>query len=538
MKYDYIIVGSGSAGSIVAARLSDNGRHSVLLLEAGGSDRKFLLQMPLGYGTAFYDSRVNWMYNSAPVAGLGGRSVYVPRGKVVGGSGSINAMVYMRGGPADFEGWKQMGNPGWGWVEVLEAYRAMEDHVHGPSSVHGAGGPLAVMDCAEVAHPLVTNWFAAAEEAGLNFNTDLNGASIEGTGYLQFTIREGKRQSSARAWLWPALKRRNLKLETGAHATRIRFAGKRATAVEYRKGSRGFVAEAGREVILAAGSINSAQLLQLSGVGPADLLKRHGIEVIHEAPAVGRNLQDHLCYDHVYKANVATCNRALNSWPRRIAAGLRYVLTDQGPLAMSTSHAGGFVRSREDLEHPNLQLYFSPYSFTREAPRRPRMVSPDPFDGFLMSVSNCRPVSRGHVEIATADPLAAPLIQPNFLANRLDVDELLEGAHLLRRLAAAGAMAAVIAAELKPGPDVASDDDLIADIRARGYSIYHPAGTCRMGPDPTDAVVDHRLKAHGLEGLRIVDASIFPTLTSGNINAPAMMVGERGAGFILEDAAQ
>ncbi len=537
MKYDYIIVGSGSAGSVVAARLSENGRHSVLLLEAGGSDRRFFLQMPLGYGMAFYDRRVNWMYDSQPVEGLGGRSVYVPRGKVVGGSGSINAMVYARGNPADFEGWREMGNPGWGWVEVLDAYRAMEEHVHGPSSVHGAGGPLGVMDCAEIAHPLATSWFAAAEEAGLQFSTDLNGSSIEGAGYLQFTIRQGKRQSSARAWLWPALKRRNLKLETGALATRIRFSGRRATAVEYRKGARGFVAEAGREVILAAGSINSPQLLHLSGVGPADLLKRHGIEVVHEVPAVGQNLQDHVCYDHVYKARVATLNRALNSWPRRIAAGVRYLLTHQGPLAMSTSHAGGFVRSREGLDQPNLQLYFSPYSFSREAPHRPRVVSPDPFDGFVMSVSNCRPVSRGHVEIASADPLAAPLIQPNFLANRLDVDELLEGARLLRRLAASAALAPAIAAELKPGPATASDDDLIADIRARGYSIYHPCGTCRMGPDPRRAVVDHRLKVHGLEALRIVDASIFPTLTSGNINAPAMMVGERGAGFILEDAA-
>jgi choline dehydrogenase len=536
MKYDYIVIGSGSAGSVVAGRLGADGRASVLLLEAGRPDKSFFLRMPLGYGMAYYDPALNWMYDSAPIEGFGGRTTYVPRGKVVGGSSSINAMVYSRGQPGDFEGWRAMGNPGWGWIEVLDAYRRIEDHAYGPSAVHGGSGPLSVSDRSEDAHPLCTRFFAAAEAAGFPFNSDLNGVSIEGVGYLQFTIRNGERMSASRAWLWPALKHKNLKLETGAHATRIRFVGRRATGVEYRRNTEVLIAEAQREIVVAAGSINSPQLLQLSGIGPGDLLAHFGIPVVLDSPAVGRHFQDHVCYDHVYRSRVPTLNRTLRSWPRKLFAGLRYLLARRGPLALGTSHAGGFVRSRPGLEEPNLQLYFSPLSYVREQPRTRRIMSPDRFEGFLMSVSNCRPTSRGFVAIATPDPLAAPVIQPNFLSTDHDVEEMLEGAHLLRRLAQSRAMQTVIDKELMPGPRAMSDEAFLGDIRARSYSIFHPVGTCRMGPDPREAVVDHRLRVHGIEALRVIDASIFPTVTTGNTNAPAMMVGERGAQFILEEA--
>ena len=534
-QYDYIIVGAGSAGCVLANRLSESGRHTVLLLEAGPSDRSFWIQVPIGYGKTFFDSRINWMYRSEPSPGLGGRAVYCPRGKVLGGSSSINAMVYSRGQPGDFDDWAAMGNPGWSWAEVLPYYKRMEDHDLGAGPSHGSGGPLHVTDISPVAHPLCHVFVQAGQEAGLAFNRDLNAESIEGVGLYQINTRNGFRMSASRAYLWPARKRPNLRILSHALATRIVLEGRRAEGVAYRWKGRDVVARAGRDVILAAGAINSPQLLQLSGIGPADVLHSAGVEVRHESPAIGRHLQDHLCLDHVYRSKKRSLNDDLFPWSGKLRAGLQYLLLRSGPLSLSVNQGGGFFRSRPDLLRSNIQLYFSPLTYERTPPGVRALMSPDPFPGFSTSASPCRPTSRGHVEIAAADPTQPARIHLNLLSTDHDVEEALAGAKFLRRLAATPALSSIIDAELKPGPPVQSDEELVADIRARAYSVFHPVGTCRMGPDPAEAVVDHRLRVHGLAGLRVIDASIFPTITSGNTNAPAIMVGERGADLVLAD---
>lgn len=535
-QYDYIVVGGGSAGCAIANRLTESGRRSVLLLEAGPSDRSFWIQVPIGYGKTFYDRRVNWMYRSEPSPGLGGRITYCPRGKVLGGSSSINAMVYARGQAGDFDDWAAMGNPGWGWQDVLPIYKRMEDHDLGAGPSHGSGGPLRVTDISDVAHPLCHVFVKAGQEAGLAFNPDLNGDTIEGVGLYQINTRNGFRMSAARAYLWPARRRPNLRISTKALATCIVLEGRQAIGVAYRRNGRSVVARAGREVILAAGAINSPQLLQLSGIGPADVLRSAGIEIRHESPAVGRHLQDHLCFDHVYRSKRRSLNNELFPWSGKVRAGLQYLLMRSGPLSLSINQGGGFFRSRAGLDRPDIQLYFSPLTYERTPPGIRPLMSPDPFPGFSTSASPCRPTSRGYVRIASGDPAQAPLIYPNAMSTDHDVEELLAGARFLRRLAATPALSSVIEAELKPGPAVQSDGELIADIRERAYSVFHPVGTCRMGPEPAEAVVDHRLRVHGLTGLRVIDASIFPTVTSGNTNAPAIMVGEKGADLVLEDS--
>ena len=534
-QYDFIIVGAGSSGCAVAHRLTESGRYRVLLLEAGPSDRNFWIQMPIGYGKSFYNARVNWMYSSEPVPGLQGRTNYFPRGKVLGGSSSINAMVYSRGQSADFDAWEAQGNPGWGWRDVLPYYRRMEDHALGESALHGAGGPVHVSDISREAHPLTHAYVQAGQEAGLRFNPDLNGATQEGVGYFQINTRDGFRMSTARAYLWPARRRPNLVVETDALATGILFEGQRAVGIAYEKGGAALEAHAGRDIILAGGSINSPQLLQLSGVGPADVLKASGIQVRHESPAVGQHLQDHLCLDYVYRSKRPSLNDELRPWLGRMAVGLRYVLARRGPLSLSVNQGGGFIRTDPAVDRPNVQLYFSPLTYERAAPGVRALMSPNSFSGFHTSASPCRPTSRGYLQIRSPDPKAPPAIHPNYLATEHDVAEMLAGAKFLRRLARTPTLSALIDAELRPGRLAVSDEDLIADIRARAFSVFHPVGTCRMGPDPMNAVVDHRLRVHGLAGLRVVDASVFPAITSGNTNAPAIMVGEKGASIILED---
>ena len=535
MVYDFIVIGAGSAGSVVASRLSEDGRHRVLLLEAGPSDRRLWVQIPIGYGKTFYDPRVNWMYRTEPIAGFGGRSNYVPRGKLLGGSSSINAMVYIRGQAADFDEWEAQGNPGWGWRGVLPHYKGIEDHFLGASEDHGAGGPLHVSEASDQAHPLCQAFFRAGEEVGLSFNKDLNGASPEGVGHYHFTIRDGYRLSASRAFLWPAMQRANLRVETTALATRIVAEGGRAVAVEYTRHGVRIRAEARREIIVSGGAINSPQLLQLSGIGPAPLLKSFGIDVVCDRPAVGQNLQDHLCYDHVYRSRQPTLNDELYPWWGKVNAALRYLAFRRGPLSLSVNQAGGFFRDGPDRTRPNIQLYFSPLSYEHASPGVRALTKPDPFSGFLVSVSPCRPTSRGYLEIRSADPKDAPVIQPNYLSTNSDVAELLAGARFLRRLAATSALSSVIDAELKPGPAMTTDEAMVGDIRARSYSVFHPSGTCRMGPNPADSVVDSRLRVHGIGGLRVIDASIFPSVPSGNINAPSIMTGAKGADLILQE---
>ena len=534
--FDYIIVGAGSAGCVLANRLSANGRHTVLLLEAGGTDQRLWLRLPIGYGKSFYDPRVNWMYRTEPDPALDDRRGYWPRGKVLGGSSAINAMVFIRGQPADFDEWEARGNPGWGWRDVLPYFRRMEDSDRPDDEYRARGGPVQVSDVSKQLHPLTKTWLRAGEEAGFGINYDFNGASQEGIGLYEITMRNGWRVSAASAYLRPVMQRPNLTIECNAHATAILFDGLRANGVAYTQRGVTRTAYANREVILAAGAIDSPKLLQLSGLGDAAHLRSLGIAVKRHAPAIGANLQDHLCIDYVYRARVPTLNRTFGTWRGRLGAALQYTMSRSGPLSLSVNQGGGFVRSREGLERPNIQLYFSPLSYTRAVPGVRALMKPDEFDGFLLSAQPCRPTSRGHVRIASRDATMPPEIVANSLSTDHDVGELIEGARLLRRLAATPALAAAIEAEIHPGPRTSTRDHILADIRQRASSVFHPVSTCRMGPDSSSDVVDSRLRVHGVDGLRVIDASIFPALTSGNTNAPAMMVGEKGADLVLEDA--
>ncbi len=536
-EYDFIVVGAGSAGCVLADRLSANGKFRVLLLEAGGSDLNFWIWMPIGYGKTFYKPSVNWMYHTEPEPALNGRVSYWPRGKVLGGSSSINAMVYIRGQARDFDEWKEMGNPGWGWEDVLPYFRKSETNDRGGDAFRGDSGPVHVATMNRDLHPLCHDFIAAGEQLQFPHNPDFNGAGQEGVGTYQNTAKGGMRMSTARAYLRPARHRANLRVETHALAERVLFDGRRAVGLRYRRNGQVVEARARREVILSAGAVNSPQLLQLSGIGPGALLAAKGVEVVHALDGVGRNLQDHLGLDYLYRSRVPTLNTQLYPWYGKLWHGLRYVLTRRGPLSLGVNQAGGFVRSRPGLEHPNMQLFFSPVSYTKAPPGKRPLMNPDPFPGFLLGVQPTRPTSRGHLEIRSADPSEAPAIHPNYLATDIDIQEMLEGARLMRRLAEAPALARLIEAEILPGPHVRSDDDLITDIRNRAGTVFHPVSTCRMGPDARHDVVDARLRVHGIGGLRVVDASIFPTLTSGNTNAPAIMVGEKGADMILHDNA-
>jgi len=535
-EFDYIIVGAGSAGCVLANRLTENGRHRVLLLEAGGSDYDPWVQVPIGYGKAFYSRRVNWMYTTEPDAGINGRVSYWPRGKVLGGSSSINAMVYIRGQPEDFDEWAAQGNPGWGWREVLPYFLKSECHAWGKSEFHGAGGPLRVADVSPYLHSLCWSFVAGCGQAGYPFNPDFNGATQEGVGHYQITTHGARRMSASRAFLRPAMRRRNLTVLTGAHATRLVLEGTHARGVEYRHRGRTRTTAAAREVIVAAGAVNSPQLLMLSGIGPADELTPFGIQPIVDNPAVGRHMQDHLCMDYVFLSRRPTLNNELYSWWGKLRAGMRYVLTRRGPLCLSVNQSGGFVRTREAYSRPNIQLYFSPVSYLKAPPGKRPLMRPDPYPAFLISVSPTRPTSRGCLALRSDDPFAPPVIRPNYLATDKDLVDMLDGVRLIRSLASTPALSEVIEAEMLPGPEVRDETALLDDVRRRCGTVFHPVGTCRMGPDPGQAVVDPELKVYGLDALRVVDASIFPTLTSGNTNAPAIMTGEKGADLILRDA--
>ena len=533
--FDYIILGSGSAGSVLADRLTANGKHRVLLLEAGGTDMRFYVQMPLGYGKTFYDKSVNWMYRAEPDPGLNGQSDYYPRGKLLGGSSSINAMVYIRGHRQDYEDWRSAGNVGWGWDEVLASYRKMEDYAAGDPAFRGRGGPLTITDLGDQAHPLCKPYLEATEKAGLRFTPDFNGAEQEGVGLYQYTIKNGIRNSAARAFLKPAMKRKNLLVETHAQVTKILFEGKRAVGVAYVQ--RGMKLDArGREIILAGGAINSPQLLQLSGIGPGALLQSLGIPLVHANANVGARMQDHHGINYTWRMNVPTLNDELRPWWGKLKAGLQYILTRRGPLSLSINQGGGFFRTHPEMTRPNMQLYMQAFStLIPRAGERP-ILSPDPFSGLSLGLSNCRPTSTGEVKIKSPDPLVHPKISFNVYSTNSDVEEMLAAVKFLRKIAAQEPMKSLMAEELRPGPEIQTDEAMINDFRQRSGTVYHHSCTCRMGPEEATSVVDSRLRVHGVEGLRVCDASVFPNLIAGNTNAPAMMVGWRGAEIILEDA--
>ncbi|HEX8665338.1 MAG TPA: choline dehydrogenase [Beijerinckiaceae bacterium] len=526
---DFIIVGAGSAGCVLANRLTASGRHTVVLLEAGPRDRHVWIHVPLGYGKLFKDSRVNWLYATESEPELNGRIIYQPRGKVLGGSSSINGLVYVRGQPQDFDHWRQLGNTGWGFDDVLPYFRRSEDQARGESEHHGVGGPLCVSDATEP-HVLCDAFIAAAEEAGVPRNDDFNGAMQEGAGYFQTTSRRGVRWSTARGYLRPALRRPNLSVVTEALATRVLFEGRKAVGVEYRRGAEIFVVRARREVILSGGAINSPQLLQLSGVGPGALLREHGIPVVAESPGVGEDLQDHLQVRMVLKCTMPiTINDEINSLMRRMGVGLRYALWRKGPLTISAGYAGAFFRTDERLETPDVQIHFITFSTDRMGERL------HPFPGFTASVCQLRPESRGFVRIKSPDPAAAPAIQPRYLSTETDRRTNVEGMKRLRAIMQMPAMRPYVLAEHLPGPEVRTDDEILAYCREVGSTIYHPSCSCRMGTDPR-AVVDPRLKVRGLEGLRVVDGAVMPGVVSGNTNAAIVMIAEKGTDMILEDA--
>jgi choline dehydrogenase len=534
-EFDYIIVGAGTAGCVLANRLTEDGKSTVLLLEAGGSDLSIWIQMPIGYGRTFFNKRINWMYDTEPVEALGGRRSYWPRGKVVGGSGSINAMVYVRGQPHDFDDWKALGNAGWGWDDVLPYFKKSEDFDR-YSAHHGRGGPQHVTDISPFVHPVCHSFIETAESIGIPFSSDFNGQHPEGVGIYQINTRGGWRASTANAFLHPALKRRTLTLETNALAMRILFDGYRAVGIEYQRRGKLCQVRARREVILSGGAINSPQLLMLSGIGGADHLKAVGIEPLIDAPAVGRNLQDHIAVSYFYKTRTATLNDVLHPMLGKVRAGLRYMADRAGPLSLSVNQSGGFARSDPSKKYPNLQLYFSPVSYTKTPLSERKLLNPDPFSAFLLSHNPCRPTSRGHVTLASSDAAEHPVIQPNYLSTPEDIADVLAGNRLLRQIAKTRPLADIITEEIAPGTEIEGDDALLADFRARADTVYHPTSTCIMGKDPANSVVDARLRVHGVSGLRVVDASIFPTITSGNTNAPTVMVAEKGAMMILEDA--
>jgi choline dehydrogenase len=527
--FDYVIVGAGSAGCVLANRLSADGKHSVLLLEAGPADTNLWIHIPLGYGRLFKEKTVNWMYQTEPEPGLGGRTIFQPRGKVLGGSSSINGLLYVRGQHEDYDRWRQHGNLGWGFDDVLPYFKKAENQQRGADDFHGVGGPQPVSNLSH-ADPLSAAFIAAAAETGIPENADFNGATQEGAGFFQTTTRYGRRASTAVSYLRPARGRSNLQIETSALAQRILFDGHRAEAVEYRQAGSLRTARARKEILISGGAYNSPQLLQLSGVGPAELLRKHGIDVVLDAPGVGHDLQDHLQVRVVMRCTKpVTLNDVVNSPLRKALAGLRYAAFRTGPLSIAAGTSGAFFKTNPRLATPDIQIHFLPFSTDKMGEKL------HAFSGFSASVCQLRPESRGSLRIRSADPAAPPEIRINYLSTETDRVANVEGLKILRKILRAPALRPYVVEEVDPGIKISTDEELLSYCRARGSTIYHPTSTCRMGNDPL-AVVDQRLSIRGLQGLRVVDASVMPDLVSGNTNAAIIMIAEKAADMILQDA--
>lgn len=529
MTFDYVIVGGGTAGCVLANRLTGDGRHRVLMLESGPSDRYLWIHIPIGYGKTMFHPVYNWGFSTDPDPGMNGRRIYWPRGRGLGGSSSINGLIYVRGQPEDYDRWAAAGNRGWAWRDVLPYFIRSEGNERGASAGHGGDGPLACSDIGAT-HELIEAIIAGAGELGVPRTDDFNAGVQEGVGYYQLFTRKGLRCSTAVGYLRPARSRPNLAVETGAHVTGITFDGRRATGVVYRQGGEPKNAQARREVILAAGALQSPQLLQLSGVGPGALLAQHGIAVVHELPGVGENLQDHLQLRLLYRCTKPiTTNDDLNSWWRSLKIGMQWIFTRRGPLAVGINQGGLFTRIMPGATTPDIQFHFATLSADLAG------AKPHPFPGFTFSVCQLRPTSRGYVRIASPDPLAPPSMQPHYLSTEEDRSYAVAAVRFARRLAATPAVRPYVAEELRPGIAAQGDAALLDFARDYGATIFHPSGTCRMGTDAL-AVVDDRLRVHGVAGLRVVDCSIMPILVSGNTNAPVVMIAEKASDMILEDA--
>jgi choline dehydrogenase-like flavoprotein len=530
--FDYVIIGGGSAGCVLANRLSKDPRNSVCLLEAGGKDNWIWFHIPVGYLFAIGNPRSDWMFKTESEPGLNNRILNYPRGKVLGGSSAINAMIYMRGQREDYDRWRQMGLDGWGWDDVKPIFRKHLDHYMGEGEHHGAGGEWRV-EAPRMRWELLDAFIEAAVEAGIPRVEDFNTGSNEGISYFHVNQKNGRRWSAARGFLKPALSRPNLKVETHAHATRILFEGKRAVGVEFRQHGQLRRVLANQEVVLSAGAVASPQLLQLSGIGDGSLLQQHGIDVVHHLPGVGENLQDHLQLRPIYRVQgVRTLNEDYRSLVRRGHMALEYALFRRGPLTMAPSQLGAFTRSSAAYETPNLQFHIQPLSLDKFG------EDPHPFPAFTASVCNLRPSSRGSVRIRGNEPADPPTIRLNSLSTMEDQQVAVDALRLVRRVVSMPSLQKYHPQEYKPGPDLTTDDELLQGARDIGTTIFHPVGTAKMGIDGDPlAVTDSRLRVRGVEGLRVIDASVMPTITSGNTNSPTLMIADKGAAMILEDRA-
>jgi len=527
-SFDYVIIGAGSAGCVLANRLSADPDVSVLLLEAGGSDDYIWIHIPVGYLFTQNNPRTDWCFKTEPEEGLNGRAIDYPRGKVLGGCSSINGMIYMRGQARDYDHWRQLGNFGWSWDDVLAYFKRSEDQVRGADAAHGVGGEWRVEEM-RLSWEILDAFRAAAAELGIPPIDDFNRGDNEGCGYFQVNQKRGVRWTTAKAFLRPAMRRPNLTVITEAHAKQIRLDGRRAAGVEFWRAGQLSYADARGEVILAAGAVGSPQLLQLSGIGPGPLLRQHGIALRHELAGVGENLQDHLQLRMAFKVeNTKTLNQRANSLVGKIGMGIEYFLFRRGPLTMAPSQLGGFAKSDPSRETPNLEYHVQPLSLDKFGEPL------HPFPAFTASVCNLRPESRGWIRIKSPDPRAAPSIKPNYLATISDRRVAADALRLTRRIAAADALRKYRPEEFRPGPHVQSDDELVHAAGDIGTTIFHPVGTCKMGQDEM-AVVDQRLRVHGITGLRVADAAIMPTITSGNTNAPTIMIAEKASDMIRED---